>query len=107
MVHFLRAEVQRANVWRQGLDTTTSWAVVTTGAAISFAYRRADVEALAGTGMYTHQAHTVLLCALTVTEVPDVKGLVHAEDANAFVTLTPAQEILGKGLAPLQEDEGE
>lgn len=37
MVHFYRAEVQRANVWRQRLDTTTNWAVVTTGAAISFA----------------------------------------------------------------------
>lgn len=38
MVHFFRAEVQRANVWRQRLDTTTNWAVVTTGAAISFAF---------------------------------------------------------------------
>jgi uncharacterized membrane protein len=38
MVHFFRAEIQRANVWRQRLDTTTNWAVVTTGAAISFAF---------------------------------------------------------------------
>lgn len=38
MVHFFRAEVQRANVWRQRLDTTTNWAVVTTGAAISIAF---------------------------------------------------------------------
>jgi uncharacterized membrane protein len=38
MVHFFRAEVQRANVWRQRLDTTTNWAVVTTGAAISLAF---------------------------------------------------------------------
>ena len=28
MVHFFRAEVSRANVWRQRLDTTTNWAVV-------------------------------------------------------------------------------
>ncbi len=38
MVHFFRAEVQRANVWRQRLDTTTNWAVITTGAAISIAF---------------------------------------------------------------------
>ena len=38
MVHFFRAEVHRANIWRQRLDTTTNWAVVTTGAAISFAF---------------------------------------------------------------------
>ena len=37
MVHYYRAEVQRANAWRTRLDTTTNWAVVTTGAGISFA----------------------------------------------------------------------
>jgi uncharacterized membrane protein len=41
MVHLFRAEVQRANVWRQRLDTTTNWAVVTTGAVISFAFSSA------------------------------------------------------------------
>jgi uncharacterized membrane protein len=38
MVHFFRAEVSRANVWRQRLDATTNWAVLTTGAAISFSF---------------------------------------------------------------------
>ena len=42
MVHLFRAEIQRANVWRQRLDTTTNWAVVTTGAAISFAFTQAQ-----------------------------------------------------------------
>jgi uncharacterized membrane protein len=37
MVHFYRGEMQRSNVWRSRLDTTTNWAVVTTGAALSFA----------------------------------------------------------------------
>lgn len=41
MVHLFRAEISRANVWRQRLDTTTNWAVVTTGAAISFAFSEA------------------------------------------------------------------
>ena len=35
MVHLFRAEIQRANVWRQRLDTTTNWAVVATGATLS------------------------------------------------------------------------
>ena len=38
MIHFFRAEINRANVWRQRLDTTTNWAVITTGAVISFAF---------------------------------------------------------------------
>jgi uncharacterized membrane protein len=38
MVHFYRGEIQRANTWRNRLDTTTNWAVLTTGATLSFAF---------------------------------------------------------------------
>lgn len=38
MVHFHRAEIQRSNTWRMRLDNTTNWAVITTGAVISFAF---------------------------------------------------------------------
>lgn len=44
MVHFFRAEVQRANVWRQRLDTTTNWAVVVTGATLSIAFSQSEVH---------------------------------------------------------------
>ena len=36
MSHFFRAEISRANIWRQRLDTTTNWAVVITAAIITF-----------------------------------------------------------------------
>ncbi|MGH9902941.1 MAG: DUF2270 domain-containing protein, partial [Pyrinomonadaceae bacterium] len=38
MVHFYRGEVQRSNTWRNRLDTTTNWAVLTAGATLSFAF---------------------------------------------------------------------
>jgi uncharacterized membrane protein len=38
MIHFYRGEVSRSNVWRTRLDTTTNWAVLTTGATLSFAF---------------------------------------------------------------------
>ncbi|MDT5293727.1 MAG: hypothetical protein QOJ76_607 [Acidobacteriota bacterium] len=38
MVHLYRGEVTRANTWRNRLDTTTNWAVLTTGATLSFAF---------------------------------------------------------------------
>jgi len=38
MVHFYRAEVTRCNTWRKRLDATTNWAVLTTGAALSFVF---------------------------------------------------------------------
>lgn len=60
------------------------------------------VTALRGMGMYTHRPHNVLLCALTVTEVPQLKALVHEADERAFIILSPAQEILGGGFAPLE-----
>ncbi|MBI3168000.1 MAG: DUF2270 domain-containing protein, partial [Chloroflexi bacterium] len=44
MVHFFRAEIQRANVWRQRLDTTTNWAVVVTGATLSIAFGQSTVH---------------------------------------------------------------
>lgn len=44
MVHLFRAEVQRANFWRQRLDTTTNWAVITTGAVLSFAFTQQHVN---------------------------------------------------------------
>ncbi len=38
MFHFYRGEVQRSNAWRIRLDTTTNWAVITSGATLSFAF---------------------------------------------------------------------
>ena len=57
--------------------------------------------ALHGRGMYTQQEREVLMVAATVTEIAQLKALVHAEDPNAFVVVTPAQEVLGRGFLPL------
>lgn len=61
------------------------------------------VTALTGKGMYTGEEHSVLMCALTVTEVSQLKALVHAEDARAFMIVSPVQEVLGKGFSPLDQ----
>ncbi|HEY0739465.1 MAG TPA: DUF2270 domain-containing protein [Herpetosiphonaceae bacterium] len=38
LVHLYRGEIARANTWRTRLDGTTNWAVLTTGATLSFAF---------------------------------------------------------------------
>jgi len=38
MSHFYRGEIYRSTVWRQRLDATTNWAVISTAAALSFAF---------------------------------------------------------------------
>ena len=58
---------------------------------------------IAGKGAYTGREHSVLLVALTVTEIPQLKELVSSEDPNAFVIVSPAQEIFGEGFFPLDE----
>lgn len=42
MVHFYRGEISRTNTWRTRLDTTTNWAVITTAAALTFAFSSAQ-----------------------------------------------------------------
>src|SRR5437879_12034237 len=42
MSHFYRSDVQRSNVWRTRLDTTTYWAVFTSAATLSFAFSSAS-----------------------------------------------------------------
>ncbi len=61
------------------------------------------VTALYGRGMYTGQDRSVLICALTVTEVHNLKHAVASEDPAAFVVVSAAQEILGRGFNPLAE----
>ena len=42
MVHFYRGEIQRSNIWRNRLDATTNWAVITGGATLSFVFSSPD-----------------------------------------------------------------
>jgi hypothetical protein len=63
------------------------------------------VTQIKGKGMYTGSEHSILMSALTVTEVAHLKEIVSKSDANAFVIVTPAQEVLGKGFFPLEPEE--
>jgi uncharacterized membrane protein len=65
---------------------------------------RRGVTSMTGKGMYTGADRAILMCALTVTEVHNLKGAVVKEDPNAFVIVSPAQEILGRGFNPLSAE---
>jgi uncharacterized membrane protein len=62
------------------------------------------VTAMQGKGMYTGKERSILFCALTVTEVHNLKAIVAKEDPLAFVIVSPAQEILGRGFNPLVDE---
>ena len=61
------------------------------------------VTSMQGKGMYTGKDRSILMCALTVTEAHALKSAVAKEDPRAVVIVSPAQEILGGGFAPLEE----
>src|SRR5688572_30202818 len=46
LAHLYRGEVYRSTAWRTRLDTTTNWAVVTTGIALSATFSGADASPL-------------------------------------------------------------
>lgn len=46
LAHLYRGEVYRSTVWRTRLDTTTNWAVVTLGVALSLTYSSPDASPL-------------------------------------------------------------
>ncbi len=61
------------------------------------------VTAMQGKGMYTGNDRSILICALTITEMHNLKTAVAKEDPKAFVIVSPTQEILGRGFAPLED----
>jgi uncharacterized membrane protein len=63
------------------------------------------VTRLEGTGMYSGEERGVLMCATTVTEIPQLKAVVSGVDPEGFVIITPVQEILGRGFVSLQDQE--
>ncbi|GAB4572733.1 MAG: hypothetical protein Fur0017_25010 [Anaerolineales bacterium] len=63
------------------------------------------VTAMQGKGMYTGKDRSILMSALTITEIHNLKTAVAKEDPKAVVIVSPTQEILGGGFAPLEEDE--
>jgi uncharacterized membrane protein len=46
IAHLYRAEIYRSTVWRTRLDSTTNWAVVTTGIALSATFSSAEASPL-------------------------------------------------------------
>jgi len=60
------------------------------------------VTALKGTGMYTDQARDVLLCAVTDVQVSRLEEIAHQVDPQAFVVISPAEEVRGGGFRPFE-----
>jgi hypothetical protein len=53
-------------------------------------------------GIYTGQEREILLCVVTRGEVSLLKGLVYKVDPQTILIISPASEVVGRGLKPLE-----
>lgn len=60
------------------------------------------VTSLAGTGVYTGEDRTVLLCAVAPVEVAELKTIVRECDPDAFVIISAASDVIGRGFNSLE-----
>ena len=66
---------------------------------------RSGVTYLRGEGAYTGTERQILLCAMHRRNVPGAKEIVLKEDPQAFMIVTGASQVLGKGFKPLDEED--
>ena len=59
------------------------------------------VTILRGEGAYTGDERTVLFTAVIRRQVPELREIVRQADPEAFVVISPSNEVLGEGFRPL------
>ena len=61
---------------------------------------------LYGKGMYTNKERTILLCVVNRNEVSKIRKIVDEVDKNAFIVISNAREVFGKGFKEYNAIEG-
>lgn len=59
------------------------------------------VTGLHGSGMYTNQEKTILICVIAPREIAKIKDLVLDIDTKAFVIVNDSREVLGEGFVEM------
>ena len=58
---------------------------------------RRGTTAIYGKGMYKQQERNILLCVASRGEVREIRAITNHIDKNAFIVITNAREVFGKG----------
>ncbi len=58
------------------------------------------ITGLRAIGMYSKSEKNMLYCVVSKKEIVTLKEIVHKADANAFLVVTDAREVLGEGFLP-------
>lgn len=57
------------------------------------------VTLLHGSGAYTGKAKEIIMCTIKNKEIPKLKDIIKESDEGAFLLITDAREVLGKGFS--------
>lgn len=98
-----------ADIVQMGFESSTVFNIVTSepeklSAAIIEKLHR-GVTVMKGEGMYTHAERDMLICVIRKKQLTSMKRLVKSVDPNAFMYITTAKEVRGKGFITQEEDE--
>ncbi len=58
---------------------------------------------LEGEGAYSHAEKHVVMCVVKRTQLPELRRLVKGVDERAFVVVTDAKNVFGKGFESISE----
>ena len=61
------------------------------------------VTILEGEGAYTHKQKHVILCVIKRSQIPELRRTIRALDENAFVIITEAKNVFGRGFEKISE----
>jgi uncharacterized membrane-anchored protein YitT (DUF2179 family) len=60
---------------------------------------------LSGEGAFSHKGKKVIMCVVRKRQMPQVRGIVKQIDPDAFMILSQANQVLGKGFKNINEEE--
>ena len=61
------------------------------------------VTILEGEGAYSHKQKHVILCVIKRSQIPELRRTIRALDENAFVIITEAKNVFGRGFEKISE----
>jgi uncharacterized membrane protein len=99
---YIPGMIKRARTWFGPWQRRQFLAVIITNKTDVIA-KRILSEIKRGVTAVPGEGSTMLICALTASEIKDLRAVVAQEDPQATVNVLPAQEVLGRGFDPLSE----
>ncbi|MBR3474150.1 MAG: YitT family protein [Oscillospiraceae bacterium] len=91
-----------------GLDNSCTCHIISEKSAeltreLTSGHMHRGVTILQGEGAYSHKQKHVILCVIKRSQIPELRRTIRALDENAFVIITEAKNVFGRGFEKISE----